>query len=102
MVKLNSKSKRQSAGGPRLLKTVVKKYKLSTTSPKDDLKYWLSKSPDERISAVEILRRQHYVSTPRLRRIARITKRASRKELIQNKKATGRTKDLADIEALKK
>ena len=65
------------AGGPRLLKTVVKKYKLSETSVKDDLNYWLSKSPDERISAVEILRRQQYAtSTPRLRRIARITKRA--------------------------
>jgi hypothetical protein len=77
MAKLNSKSKHQLAGGPRLLKTVVKKYKLSTTSVKDDLNYWLSKSPDERISAVEILRRQHYAtSTPRLRRIARITKRA--------------------------
>ena len=106
MAKLKSKSKRQLAGGPRLLKTVVKKCKLSETSVKDDLNYWLSKSPDERISAVEVLRRQHYANTPRLRKIVRITKRAKgylgRKELVQNKKATGRTKDLADIEALKK
>lgn len=37
-----------------------------------DLEYWLSKSPDERISAVEILRRQYNGNSERLQRTVRI------------------------------
>ena len=32
---------------------------------KDDLAFWLEKSPEERISAVEILRRQFHGNTTR-------------------------------------
>jgi hypothetical protein len=38
---------------------------------KEDLAYWLSRPPQERIAAVEILRRQHYGPTGRLQRIVK-------------------------------
>ena len=62
--------------GSKMIKKVVKKYKLQKTSAKDDLKYWLGKTPEERISAVEILRRQVYGNNQRLQRVARVIKRA--------------------------
>ena len=44
-----------------------------------DLEYWLSKTPEERISAIEFLRQQLYEtedgSPPRLQRVAKIIKR---------------------------
>ncbi|MDP3580837.1 MAG: hypothetical protein Q8S39_02810 [Ignavibacteria bacterium] len=44
-----------------------------------DLEYWLSKTPEERIAAVEFLRKQTYEtedgSTPRLQRIVKVVKR---------------------------
>jgi hypothetical protein len=42
-------------------------------SIKEDLKYWLEKDPNERISAVEYLRRQFHGNSDRLQRIARVT-----------------------------
>jgi len=44
----------------------------------DDLEYWLSKPPAERVAAVEILRRQFHGSTERLQKIARVIQRPSR------------------------
>jgi hypothetical protein len=41
----------------------------------DDLKYWLSKSPGERIAAVEFLRRQFHGGSARLQRVARVIQR---------------------------
>lgn len=43
-----------------------------------DLAYWLSKTPEERLSAVEFLRKQRYGDTARLQRIARIVQRTQR------------------------
>ena len=60
----------------KMIKKVVKKCKLQKASAKDDLKYWLGKTAEERISAVEILRRQHNGSSKRLQRVARVIKRA--------------------------
>lgn len=44
-----------------------------------DLEYWLSKTPEERIYAVELLRKQLYEnidgSAPRLQRILKVIKR---------------------------
>jgi hypothetical protein len=44
-----------------------------------DLEYWLSKTPHERIYAIELLRKQLYEnrdgSTPRLQKILKIIKR---------------------------
>ena len=43
-----------------------------TGQSKSDLDYWLSRSRDERISAVEILRRQYNGDSARLQRVVRI------------------------------
>lgn len=39
---------------------------------KENLAYWISKTPDERISEVERLRRQYHGSSTRLQGFARI------------------------------
>lgn len=38
----------------------------------DDLKYWLSRSPEERVAAVDFLRRQYHGSFARLQRVVKI------------------------------
>lgn len=47
-----------------------------------DLEYWLSKTAEERISAIEFLRQQFYEtkdgSPPRLQRVIRVIKREPR------------------------
>jgi len=58
------------------IKKVVTKKKLSDLKKdKSDLNYWLSKTPQERILAVEELRRQYAGSEARLQRVVRIVKR---------------------------
>jgi hypothetical protein len=46
------------------------------SSIKEDLTYWLSKTPEERVEAVDYLRKQYYGSTERLQRSARAIKRS--------------------------
>ena len=61
-----------------MLAKVAKIKKLHDSSEKDDVVYWLSKTPAERIEAVEFLRKQMYNEpAPRLQRVARIVKRKS-------------------------
>jgi len=56
-----------------MIERVVKKLNLEKgPSIKEDLAYWLSKTPEERISAIEILRRQYHGSSARLQRSARV------------------------------
>lgn len=38
----------------------------------DDLNFWLTKSPGDRISAIEYLRRQYDGNTARLQRVVRV------------------------------
>ena len=45
---------------------------------KENLAYWLSCSPEERIAAVGHLRRQAHESETRLQRVARVIKRPER------------------------
>lgn len=59
------------------MEKVVKKRKLSDITFLEDLDYWLSKSPEERISAVEYLRIQYYGNSARLQRSVRIVQRTS-------------------------
>jgi len=60
----------------REIKKVITKKKLSDLkNDKSDLNYWLSKTTDERILAVEELRRQYAGSEERLQRVVRIIKR---------------------------
>ncbi len=56
-----------------MIEKIIKKFDLAdSNSTLSDLEYWLSRTPDERISAVEILRRQHHGTTARLQRTVRI------------------------------
>ena len=56
-----------------MIEKVVRRYdKEELSSIKEDLAYWLSKTPEERIEAIEILRRQLHGNTERLQRTARI------------------------------
>jgi hypothetical protein len=60
-----------------MIKKVVNKKNLKEfSSIKEDLAYWRSRSPEERVSAVEYLRRQYHGSTARLQRFARVIQRA--------------------------
>ena len=56
-------------------KVVTKRTLNDLSSRKNDLLFWLTKSPEERISAVEYLRRQFYGSAARLQKSARIIQR---------------------------
>ena len=58
-----------------MIKKVVKKTRLADSNDASgDLEYWLSRTPAERFSAVEILRRQVYGDSERLQRVVRVTK----------------------------
>jgi hypothetical protein len=62
-----------------MIEKVVTKTGLKESSdPARELAYWLGKSPEDRVSAVEYLRRQFYGSTDRLQRTARVIQRSSR------------------------
>jgi len=58
-----------------MIQKVLSKRKGDESSSLEDLAYWLNRSPEERISAVEILRRQYYGSSERFQRVSRIVKR---------------------------
>jgi hypothetical protein len=53
-------------------KVVIKHSVRDFDSIKEDFAYWLSKTPEERVEAVEHLRRQLHGSSERLQRTARI------------------------------
>jgi hypothetical protein len=59
-----------------MIKKVVKKHSIKGFSEaKENLAYWLSRPPEERIAAVDFLRKQYYGNLPRLQRVVRIIKR---------------------------
>ncbi len=60
-----------------MIKKIVKKKNLQDFSEvKENLAYWLSKTSEERVAAVEHLRRQQHGSSTRLQRTARIVQRS--------------------------
>ena len=60
----------------KMIEKVVRKGNLADFSEvRENLKYWLSKPPDERVAAVEELRRQRHGDTARLQRSARVVQR---------------------------
>jgi len=60
-----------------MIAKVAQKRKLQDFSEvKENLAYWLSKTSDERVSAVEYLRRQLNGSSARLQRSARVIQRS--------------------------
>ena len=56
-----------------MIEKIVKIVNLDETKPSDDLEYWLSRSPKERIEAVQFLRKQFNGNSARLQRTARIS-----------------------------
>ena len=61
-----------------MIKKIVNKQSLEEYrkySIKNDLNYWLSKLPSERIAAVDYLRKQYHGNTNRLQRSVRIIQR---------------------------
>ena len=70
----NGKGHRQGAHGEieMIVKNVKKLDLKRDSSIKEDLAYWLSKTPQERIAAIEFLRRQYHGSSERLQRSARV------------------------------
>jgi len=59
-----------------MIEKVVRKLDLkSASSAREDLAYWLGKTPEERIAAIEFLRRQYHGSSERLQRVARVIQR---------------------------
>ena len=58
-----------------MMKKTVKKLELEeSSSAVHDLEYWLSVSPQERLAAVDFLRKQLHGDTVRLQRTARVVK----------------------------
>ena len=58
-----------------MIQKVVNKRDLNNSSSvKEDLAYWLSKNPEDRVAAVDYLRTQYHGSTARLQRSARVIK----------------------------
>ena len=59
-------------------KIVIKRSLQDPSFVNDDLAYWLSKTPEERVAMVDYLRNQYYGTTARLQRVARVLKRPPR------------------------
>ena len=53
-----------------MIQKIVKKHRLQDrAATQDDLAYWLSKTPEERVATVDYLRRQYYGNAARLQRV---------------------------------
>jgi len=46
--------------------------KLTDSADRDNLAYWLEKTPEERLEAVEFMRRHYYGDTTGFQRVARV------------------------------
>ena len=56
-----------------MIKKIIKKRQLTCNSDYlDDLNYWRNRSPEERVAAVDFLRKQHHGYSERLQRSVRI------------------------------
>jgi hypothetical protein len=56
-----------------MIEKVVAKHELNDPdAARRDLEYWLSRTPEERVEAVEILRRQLYGNPGRIQKVARV------------------------------
>ncbi|MCX5632683.1 MAG: hypothetical protein NTW93_03280 [Phycisphaerae bacterium] len=67
-----------------MIKKVVAKKRLGEFSEiRENLEHWLSKTPQERLAAVDLLRRQRYGEI-RLQKVVRIIKLKTHKRKIEN------------------
>jgi len=60
-----------------MVEKVVRKVPLNQSSIRENLAFWLGKAPEERLAAIERLRKQIDGSTVRLQRVARVIQRPS-------------------------
>lgn len=59
-----------------MIQKIIHKYNLNPDYEiKQNLQYWLSKTPEQRLDAVELFRRQIYENTQRLQKTARVVQR---------------------------
>lgn len=59
-----------------MIQKIVTKLSLNDAALRnDDLTFWLGKSPEERVAAIDYLRRQYHGTTKRLQRSARVIER---------------------------
>lgn len=61
-----------------MIQKTIRKKSLHDATVSDDLAYWRSRSPTERVAAVELRRRQQVGSTARLQRVVQIFDRPPR------------------------
>jgi hypothetical protein len=60
-----------------MIRKVVQKHQMDDYSEiRQNLEYWLSRPPEERIAAVEEIRREHHGDSQRLQRVARVIQQA--------------------------
>ena len=59
-----------------MIQKVITKRNVDDLSSDDELSYWKKRSHEERITAVEILRRQYHGCSERLQRSAQIIERS--------------------------
>jgi len=60
-----------------MIQKIVKRRDLHDfSSIPEDLIYWLNRTPEERVAAVDYLRKQYHGSTERLQRSARVIQRS--------------------------
>jgi hypothetical protein len=60
-----------------MIKKVVKRFKLNDpAADKTALEHWLSRTPEERVGAVETLRRRMHGDSGRLQRVLRVIERS--------------------------
>jgi hypothetical protein len=56
-----------------MIRKVVQKQRMDSYSEiRQNLEYWLSRPPEERVAAVDELRREYYGDSHRLQRVARV------------------------------
>lgn len=60
-------------------KVVVRRSLKDSDSSKEDLEYWLSRRPEERVEAVEFMRRVFYGDTGRIQKVVRVIKQSEDK-----------------------
>ena len=69
-----------------------------------DRAYWAARSPEDRLNAMEILRRRWYnIHNERPKRISKVIRiiKLHKKDLILNERSTGRAIDKLDLSMLK-
>jgi hypothetical protein len=60
-----------------MIRKIVQKHDLDKFSEiRQNLQYWLSRPPQERLAAVDALRREYYGDSHRLQRVARVVQQA--------------------------